>query len=111
MIRFRDVRGPALDVAVETLLKKMSQPSGATAATPAAEKPPAAKPDIAKPAAESDAVELRLWTRRDGKTAKMRFVKVEGTKASFMSAAGKTYALPIDSLSDADQKWIREHAN
>ena len=96
---------------METLLKKMSQPSGAIAAKPAAEKPPAAKPDVAKPAAESDAVELRLWTRRDGKTAKMRFVKVEGTKAAFVTAAGKTFVLPIDSLGDADQKWIREHAN
>jgi hypothetical protein len=63
-----------------------------------------------KPTSEKSAGELRTFTRRDGRSAKLRFVKLDGENASFVTAAGKTYVLSLDSLSDADQAWIREHA-
>jgi S1-C subfamily serine protease/peroxiredoxin len=116
VIRYRDVRGSSVDEAVDALLKKMPPPGGGAAAKPVEPRggTPADKTaqENAKPADASQASEdqSRQWTRRDGKVARLRFVKVDGRKASFLTAAGKTFVMSLDDLSDADQKWIREHA-
>ena len=122
VIRYRDVRGAALVAAVDALMQKLPKANADAAAHPpkAASSPavPAKtassdqhgeKPSdkgAASPAAGQDA---RLWTRRDGRTATMRFVSVEGDGIRLAASNGKQYVIPLNQFSDADQQWVRDH--
>ena len=116
VIRYRDVRGSSVDEAVDALLKKMPPPgwrrslqAGRTARRNARGQDRAGRCQAGR---RSQAGEDRIAAvdspRRQGRA--LRFVKVDGRKASFLTAAGKTFVMSLDDLSDADQKWIREHA-
>ena len=51
--------------------------------------------------------ELRGWTNSSGKTIQAELVDVSGDDA-VLSMKGKNFAVPIGSLSSADQKFIKE---
>ena len=126
VIRYKDVRGAAMEDAVDALMKKLPKADAKTAIAvhkpqdpswPAKPAPsdqgtekPAGKAG-ASPAAGSTgaASEFRVWTRRDGMVATMRLVSVEGKGARLATASGKQYVIPLERLSDADQQWIRDH--
>ncbi|HEY5621753.1 MAG TPA: glycosyl hydrolase [Pontiella sp.] len=52
--------------------------------------------------------ESRIWTSRDGKTATAEFEKLDDDSV-VLKKNGRTVRIPLDSLSDADQSYVREY--
>jgi protein disulfide-isomerase len=50
----------------------------------------------------------RTWTNREGKAIEAEFVSIVGDKARVRLTGGRTYDLPIASLSDEDQEFLRQ---
>ncbi len=52
-------------------------------------------------------VQARTWTSSDGRSLEAEFVAKSGNTVTLKRANdGKSFTLPLDKLSDADQEWI-----
>ena len=53
-------------------------------------------------------VQARTWTSSDGRSLEAEFVAKSGNTVTLKRANdGKSFTLPLDKLSDADQEWIK----
>ncbi|MCC5849067.1 MAG: hypothetical protein JJU29_13355 [Verrucomicrobia bacterium] len=66
---------------------------------------------VRRPAAdgpEAPAAEAREWTSTDGRTVQAQFQGFANGQVGMMLPNGRTVSVPIESLSEADQDWVRE---
>ena len=54
--------------------------------------------------------EPRTWTNREGKQIKATFKELDGTTVKMVLPNGKSAAVPLANLSDADQEWVKSQA-
>ena len=57
--------------------------------------------------AANAAEEARTWTNKDGRTMQAEFLREVDGDVTFLMKGGKLFTLPLDQLSDEDQKFIR----
>lgn len=51
---------------------------------------------------------MRIWTNRDGRTLEAKVLSVmPGKSVTVMTPAGRSHVLPLDTLSDADQAYLK----
>ncbi len=62
-------------------------------------------------AASLSAANARTWTNQAGKTIEADFVSLKGDTLVLKGANGKTYEIPLASLSEADQTFAREQGS
>jgi peroxiredoxin len=77
-------------------------------ARPEGDKPEKTKPVRAAPTPKPE--EFRQWTRKDGRKAELKFVKMSGGQLELETRDGQTVKMPLDSLSEEDQKWLRNRS-
>ncbi len=51
----------------------------------------------------------RVWTDKQGRTINARFVRVVGLVGVFQLPSGKVVQLPLEQLSEDDQKYLKQH--
>jgi thiol-disulfide isomerase/thioredoxin len=108
-IRYINVRGEDLEKAIKDLIAKA--PGGNLELAQAADEAESAKRVAEAPVLPSSLPdsepELRVWTSRDGRTAKFRFLGLEGDRVRLRRESGKELTAPLSVFSDADQAWAR----
>ncbi|MCC5850573.1 MAG: hypothetical protein JJU29_21000 [Verrucomicrobia bacterium] len=50
---------------------------------------------------------FRTWTSRDGRQIQARMLRADRTSVELLRADGRTFTAPLESLSDADQQYLR----
>lgn len=109
-IRYVNVRGEELERAVKELVAKapgasLEQAKEADEARSAQRVAEAPVLSADLPAAEP---ELRTWTSRDGRTARFRFLGVDGERVKLRRENGKELTAPLSAFSDEDQAWVKD---
>jgi len=59
-----------------------------------------------KKAALPEKAGMRMWTLLDGRTFEAKFISQFGTRAAFENSKGKTFKVPIDSISEEGRRFI-----
>ncbi len=59
------------------------------------------------PLIECAALDYRIFTNKDGVEIKAALVAVRGGKVTLKKDDGKTYAIPVDTLSDEDKDYVK----
>jgi hypothetical protein len=78
--------------------------------TPPPDVHPQEMPAVKEPAKEAEPT-MRTWTDASGKhKTEAEFVSMTAGKVKLRKADGSIVTLPMDKLSKADQKWIRDRA-
>jgi hypothetical protein len=93
---------------------KDKQPNHPTEETPPSpvrpkETPPMLDPPLSKEPPPIVNVNLRTWTEAGtGRTIEAEFISMAMGQVKLKKTNGKIVTIPIDNLSEEDQKWIRE---